>query len=271
MATATAPKPPRAHGRRRRFALQLPLGLLIPTVGLVVWEWAAQAGYLPPWQVPAPSDIYYTLIDLFASGDLWVHMGASLRRVMLGFALGGGAGLLVGLSVGLSKVVERLLGTTLQAIKSVPSLGWVPLLILWFGIGEASKLTLIAIGAFFPVYVNVVAGLKGVERKLIEVGQVQGLSHLAILVRIMVPSAMPSLLTGLRVGLTQGWLFMVIAELMAASEGLGFLLSMGREVGRPDLLLGSLVLLALLGKVTDTAMAWIERRALKWRDTAEDA
>lgn len=246
---------------------RLPLGLALPLAGLVVWEWAAQAGYLPPWQVPAPSDIYFTVVDLVATGELWVHIGASVRRVLLGFLLGGGLGLLVGLAVGLSKLVERLLHTTLHAIKSVPSLGWVPLLILWFGIGEAAKLTLIAIGSFFPVYVNAVAGLKGVERKLIEVGQVHQLSRRTILVRIMVPSAMPSFLTGLRVGLTQAWLFMVIAELMAASEGLGFLLSMGREVARPDLLLCSLVLLALLGKASDTLVGWCERRILRWRDT----
>lgn len=264
MADATASPTRRVGGQAWE---RMPLGLVLPIAGLLVWEWAARAGYLPPWQVPAPSDIYFTLTDLLATGDLWLHVGASVRRVFLGFLFGGGLGLVIGLGVGLSKVVERLLNTTLQALKSVPSLGWVPLLILWFGIGEASKLTLIGIGAFFPVYVNAVAGLKGVERKLIEVGQVQQLGRWAILLRIMVPAAMPSFLTGLRIGLTQAWLFMVIAELMAASEGLGFLLAMGREVARPDLLLGSLVLLAVLGKATDTFVGWFERRTLKWRDT----
>lgn len=268
MAQASASPAGRARGSLLTWE-RLPLGLALPVVGLLVWEWAVRAGYLPPWQVPAPSDIYYTVADLLATGELWLHIGASVRRVLLGFLIGGGLGLLVGLGVGLSKLVERLLNATLQAIKSVPSLGWVPLLILWFGIGETSKLTLIAIGSFFPVYVNAVAGLKGVERKLIEVGQVQRLSKGGILLRIMVPAAMPSFLTGLRVGLTQAWLFMVIAELMAASEGLGFLLAMGREVARPDLLLGSLVLLALLGKGSDTLVGWLERRALRWRDTKE--
>lgn len=257
----------RIRGRRRRRLY--PVGLLLPLALIAVWEWAARAGYIPPWQLPAPSDVLYTVADLAATGELLVHAGTSLRRVALGFLIGGGLGVLLGMAVGLARTVEHLLNTTLQALKSVPSLGWVPLLILWFGIGETSKLTLIAIGSFFPVYVNFVAGLRGVERRLIEVGRVHQLSRLGILTRIQLPAAMPSFLTGLRTGLTQAWLFLVIAELMAASEGLGFLLTMGREVSRVDLLLGSLALLAILGKLTDALMHGIERRTLRWRDTVE--
>lgn len=254
------------RGGRGRFFVPF-VGLVLPALLIAVWEWAARAGLIPPWQLPAPSDVFWTVVDLHESGDLYVHVGASLRRVGLGFLIGGSLGVLFGLAVGLSKTIERLLNTMLQAIKSVPTLGWVPLLILWFGIGETSKLTLIAIGAFFPVYVNLSAGVQGVERTLIEVGKVHSLSKLAVLFRIMLPAATPSFITGLRVGLTQAWLFMVIAELMAASEGLGFLLTMGREVARPDLLLCSLVVLAILGKITDSLIGLFERKMLAWRDT----
>lgn len=249
---------------------RLPIGMLVPVTVLSLWEWASRAGHIPAWQLPAPTDICLTLVDLVLTGELAVHVLSSLRRVFLGFLIGGGLGVVLGMSVGLSRVVDRLFNTSLQALKSVPSLGWVPLLILWFGIGETPKLTLIAIGSFFPVYVSVVAGFRGVERSLIEVGRVHHLSPLAILARIQLPAALPSCLTGLRVGLTQAWLFMVIAELMAASEGLGFLLTMGREVARADLLLSSLMVLAVLGKLTDALMGQLERWVLRWRDTVEE-
>lgn len=240
-------------------------GLLLPAVIIGVWEWLARTGLIPPWQLPAPSDLYWTVLDLYESGELFLHISVSVGRVLLGFAIGGGLGAVVGLLAALVRRVEQLVDLTLQAIKSVPTLGWVPLLILWFGIGEGSKLTLIAIGSFFPLYVNVVAGVRGIDRSLIEVGETHGLSRMEMIVRIILPSAAPMFLTGVRVGLTQAWLFMVIAELMAADRGLGFLLTVGREVGRPDLLLCSLVILAILGKLSDGTIKSVERRLLSWR------
>lgn len=242
-------------------------GLIVPILLIALWEYLCQSGVFPPWQLPAPSYVLGTLADLHASGELYFHSLASLRRVLIGFAIGGGLGLVVGLAVGLSRVFERLIDTTLQAIKSVPTLGWVPLLILWFGIDEKPKLALIAIGAFFPVYVNIVSGVRGVDTKLVEVGRVFCLGRLALLARIVLPAAAPSFFTGMRVGLTQSWLFMVISELMGASEGLGFLLTTGREVARPDLLLASLLVLALLGKLTDGLVRLIENRLLGWRES----
>lgn len=258
---------PAGDVKERWRRLRLPVGLILPALLVALWEVLCQRGVFPPWQLPAPSYIFWTLVDLHTSGDLYYHSWASIRRVFLGFALGGGLGLLIGALVGLFRGVERVIDPTLQAIKSVPSLAWVPLLVLWFGIQETSKLTLIAIGAFFPVYVNLVAGIRGVDRKLVEVGQTYNLSRPRLLSRIILPATLPSFFTGFRVGLTQAWLFMVIAELMAASEGLGFLLTTGRELARPDLLMSSLVLLALLGKVTDSGVRALERRLLAWRDT----
>ncbi len=255
-------------GRARKARqLAFPVGLVLPVLIIALWESVCRLGLFPPWQLPAPSYVFWTLVDLHTSGDLYYHSWASLRRVFTGFAIGGGLALVVGTLVGLSRGFERVVDTTLQAIKSVPTLAWVPLLILWFGIHEAPKLTLIAIGAFFPVYVNLVSGIRGIDRKLIEVGQTYNLSRLQLFRRIVLPATTPAFFTGFRVGLTQAWLFMVIAELMAASEGLGFLLTTGREVARPDLLMSSLVLLAVLGKVTDSLVRGIEARLLVWRDT----
>lgn len=243
------------------------MGLVVPLLLIAAWEYLCQAGVFPPWQLPAPSYVLGTLAELHASGELYFHSWASVRRVLIGFAIGGSLGLLVGVTVGVSRVFERLVDTTLQAIKSVPTLGWVPLLILWFGIDETPKLVLISIGAFFPVYVNVVSGIRGVDTKLVEVGRVFCLGRLSLLGRIVLPAASPAFFTGIRVGLTQSWLFMVIAELMGASEGLGFLLTTGREVARPDLLLGSLVVLAILGKLADTLVRAAEGALLGWRES----
>ena len=233
----------------------------------MTWECLCRAGVFAPWQLPAPSYVLGTLAELHASGELYHHSWVSFRRVLLGFAVGGGFGALIGVAVGLSRAFERAVDTTLQAIKSVPTLGWVPLLILWFGIDETPKLALISIGAFFPVYVNIVSGIRGVDTKLVEVGRVFCLGRVSMLRKIILPSSAPAFFTGMRVGLTQSWLFMVIAELMGASEGLGFLLTTGREVARPDLLLGSLIVLAILGKLTDALVKRTENTLLSWRES----
>jgi len=171
--------------------------------------------------------------------------------------------------VGLSQRAERLLDPSFQALRAIPSLAWVPLLLLWLGIDEAPKIVLIAIGAFFPVYMGVASGFRDVDRKLVEVAQMAGLSGVPLVRRVLLPAAMPSVMTGLRNGLSLAWMFMVAAELIAATRGLGYLLTDGRETGRADIMLAAIVLLALLGKLSDTGMQRIERHWLSWRDTFE--
>ena len=145
------------------------------------------------------------------------------------------------------------------------------MLLLWLGIDEASKIALIAIGAFFPVYMGVASGFRDVDRKLVEAARMYRLGAVAMVRRVLLPAALPAVLTGLRNGLSLAWMFMVAAELIAATRGLGYLLTDGREMGRADIVLAAIVLLALLGKVTDTGMAWLERRLLAWRDTYDTA
>jgi len=187
--------------------------------------------------------------------------------VAAGFGIGASLALVLGAAVALNPRTERLLDPSFQALRAIPSLAWVPLLLLWFGIDETPKLILIAIGAFFPVYMGVVSGIRGVDRKLLEVGQLYRLSPLALARRVLLPAALPAVLTGLRNGLSLAWMFMVAAELIAASQGLGYLLSDGRESSRADIMLAAIVLLALLGKVSDTAMGALEARLLSWRDS----
>jgi sulfonate transport system permease protein len=242
------------------------LGLLLPVTALAAAEWAVRAGLLPANLLPAPTQILDTLRELATHG-LFEHVAASTLRVAAGFVAGAALAVLLGSAVGLSRHAEAVLDPTFQALRAIPSLAWVPLLLLWLGIDEAPKITLIAIGAFFPVYMGVASGIRGVDRKLIEVGRLHRLSGLALTRRILLPAALPAILTGLRNGLSLAWMFMVAAELIAASKGLGYLLSDGRETSRADIVLAAIALLAILGKISDSLMAAIEHRSLAWRDT----
>jgi len=254
-------KRPRDALRRWRYA-----GFALPVVFLIVIEALVRASVLPAHLVPAPSAIIQTLWDL-GGARVARHIGASVARVYAGFALGSVLAVLIGAAMGLSGRIDALLDPTFQALRAIPSLAWVPILLLWMGIDEAPKIALIAIGAFFPVQLSVVAGIHGVDRKLIEFGELNRLTARAMFTRILLPASMPQIFTGLRTGLSLAWMFMVAAELIAATRGLGYLLSDGRETGRPDLVFGAILLLALLGKLSDGAFKLIETRALSWRDT----
>ncbi|MBD8804652.1 MULTISPECIES: ABC transporter permease [Pseudomonas syringae group] len=240
-------------------------GLVLPALIIVFLELVVRIGWLPSYQMPAPSEIVMTLSDL-AEGSLWKHIGASLLRVLSGFAIGASLALLFAAWVGLSREAEAYLEPTFAGLRSIPSLAWVPLLLLWLGIGETSKIVLIAIGAFFPVYLNGVAAIRGIDRKLVEVGQMYGFSRYRLTRRILLPAALPGLFTGLRSGMSLAWMFLVAAELIAATKGLGYLLSDGRETSRPDIVLAAIVVLAGLGKLSDGLLARLERRCLSWRD-----
>lgn len=259
-----------AAGAQR--AVRLPaaqlLALALPAFLLVAWFVATDVAQLfRANQLPSPIQVLRTAADLAAGGDLFRHVSASIGRVLAGFGIGATLSLLVSVVVGLSRIVERALDPTLQGIRSVPSLAWVPFLLLWMGIGETPRVTLIAIGAFFPVYVNLVSGIRNVDRKLVEVGYVFGLSRADLVRRIIVPAALPYLLTGLRVGLGQAWLFLVAAELIASISGLGFMLIDGQNSARPDIMMVSILTLAVLGKLSDGLLRTIERGALAWTDT----
>ena len=241
--------------------------LLVPLALLLLWQVVVELEVYSTAQLPAPLDVVAALRELHSIDLLIPNVLVSVQRVLTGFAWGAAIALVVGLAVGLSRTVEELLAPTLQAIRAVPSLAWVPLLLLWLGIGEQPKLTLIAIGAFFPLYTNLVAGIRQIDRKLVEVGRAYGLRGLQLVREVMLPASLPSLLTGLRLGLAQGWLVLVAAELIASSRGLGFLLIDSSNTGRADITVMAIILLALLGKTSDWLLQLLERRLLRWTDT----
>jgi len=250
------------RGMSRRFIL----GLLVPVVLAIAWEAAVSLGIASGRLMPPPTRLFGTLWDLAATGELFRHIGATTARVAVGFALGVVAATLVGALAGASRLSRELLDPTLQGLRAVPSIAWVPLFILWFGIFEQSKIMLIAVGCFFPVYLGVLGAILSVDRKIVEVGRSFRLSPVALVRRILLPAILPTYVVSLRTGLGLGWMFVVAAEFMGASEGLGYLLVDGQQLGKPAQILAAILTFALLGKLTDGLLAAAAAPFLKWQD-----
>lgn len=215
--------------------------------------------------MPPPGEVVTALGELLRRGELWTNLSASITRVLFGYLAGAAAGLALGSLVGLSGAARRLLAPTVAAFRTVPSLAWVPLLLLWFGIDETPKLLLIGIGAFFPIYTTTASALGHVDAHLVEVGRAYGRHGASLLTTVMLPAAAPALVNGLRLGLANAWLFLVAAELIASSKGLGFLLIDSQNTGRTDVMLLAIVLLAGLGKLSDSALGALEQRMVRRR------
>ncbi len=258
---------PAAPRRSYGFAVA---GFVLPVVLAILWEWLVAAGIANGRLMPPPSVVGRTLWGLAASGELLTHAGATLWRVGAGFGLGALAGTVFGAVTGALPVARSLLDPTLQALRAIPSIAWVPLFILWFGIFEASKVALIAAGVFFPVYLGVAAAIQGIDRKIVEVGRVFRLSRLAMVRRVLLPAILPDWIVALRSGLGLGFMFVVAAEIMGASEGLGYLLVDGQQLGRPDSIIAAIISFAVLGKLADGLLVAITRPFLAWQDTARD-
>lgn len=251
--------------RRRRWTRPI-LGLLLPVGLALLWELAVRAGLSNGRLVPPPSVIWETFAELAGAGELQRHALATTIRVLTGFGLGVVSGTLFGAITGYSTFTLRLLDPTLQALRAIPSIAWVPLFILWLGIYESSKVTLIAVGVFFPVYLGVMGAIRSVDRKLVEVGRAFRLSPCAMVRRILLPAVLPSYVLALRSGLGLGWMFVVAAELLGASEGLGYLLIDGQQLGKPAQIVAAIVAFAILGKITDWIVVLATAPLLKWED-----
>jgi sulfonate transport system permease protein len=242
------------------------VGAIVPALILIGWESVASLRLMSPQLFPPPSVVAGMIAKLAASGELILHIGATLYRMALGFVFGVAAGTLLGAVTGYSAWAKRLLDPTIQGLRSIPSLAWVPLFILWLGIFETSKVTLIAVGVFFPVYLNLAEAILGVDRKLVEVARVYRYSGAQLIRHVLLPAALPTYLIGIRSGLGMGWMFVVAAELMGASEGLGFLLVDGQQTSNAAIIIASIVLFAVIGKFTDGLLAFAGARFLRWQD-----
>src|SRR6202161_922648 len=256
---------PASPGRLRRWARPA-RGLLLPVGLALLWEIMVRLGISNGRLVPPPTRIFATIVELARSGELVRHIMATLTRVVAGFGLGVVAGTVLGAISGYWGLARRLLDPTVQALRAIPSIAWVPLFILWLGIFETSKITLIAVGVFFPVYLGLMGAIQSVDRKLIEVGRAFRLSDVAMVRRILLPAVLPAYVISLRSGLGLGWMFVVAAELMGASEGLGYLLIDGQQLGKPAEIVAASVASAIVGKATDWLIPLGALPLLRWED-----
>jgi sulfonate transport system permease protein len=241
------------------------LGWIIPVSVLLVWELLSRIGILAPNWLPAPSVVAKTIYQLAVSGDLLKHAGITIARVTVGFLLGASAGTILGGLTGYLSVARKLLDPSLQALRSVPSIAWVPLFLLWLGIQETSKIALISVGAFFPVYLNLSVAMRHVDPKLLEVGRLYRLNSFQMVRRLILPAVLPEYIVGLRSGLGLAWMFVVAAELLGASRGIGYLMVDGEMTGRAAVILASVILFAVFGKVSDWGMNAVGRWLLGHR------
>jgi sulfonate transport system permease protein len=256
-----------AGGRRRRRIAWLPW--VLPLLLLGLWQASITLHWVEAYQLTPPVQVIESAIDMWNRGLLQSDILATVFRVLAGFSIGATVAVVLGTITGLSRGVHQAVEPTLQAVRSIPTLAWGPLLLLWLGIDDTPKVVLVAIGAFFPVYVNLVSGILGVDRKLIEVARIYDLTWLQTARRVILPATLPNLFTGIRLGLSQAWLFVVVAEIFGATKGLGFRLTDSQLLTRVDLMLVALLVLAVLGKTTDMIVLIIQRRALQWRDALE--
>lgn len=244
---------------------------LVPLALLVAWQWASSTGRLPIRFLPSPRAIVKSFIELSASGELWMHVRISTMRALSGFAVGGGLGLILGLLTGSFRWAETLLDTTLQMVRNIPALALIPLVILWFGIDESAKLFLVALGVFFPIYINTFHGIQSVDRGLLEMGRTYGLSSWALYREVILPGALPSILVGVRFSLGFMWVMLIVAETISARSGIGYMTMNARDFMQTDVMVVGILLYALLGKLADLLAKGLERYWLRWHAAYQDA
>ena len=260
--------PPAARPRRRRYRGWY--RLISPVAVVLLWQLLSSAGLIPADKLPPPTTIWHTAVTLVttnspAYGTLQGAMLVSLERMAIGFAVGGTIAVLLALVAGLSRLGENGIDPLLQILRMLPLFGLIPVFIVWFGIGELPKIILIALGAAIPLYLNTFAGIRSVDAKLAEVGQVLRLSKAETIRHVILPGALPQALVGLRQSLGVAWLALVVAEQVNANAGLGFMISQATQFLRNDVILVALAVYAVLGLITDGLVRLLERRALTWR------
>ncbi|MFT4030585.1 MAG: ABC transporter permease [Protaetiibacter sp.] len=253
----------RRRPRRERRWWPIVGGTLIPLALLLVWWSVTEFTDIPAYRLPSPADVVRAAGELAANGQLWRDIAISTQRVLQGFAIGSLIGIVLGSLIGLSRTASVLLSPMIGALRAVPSLAWVPLLVLYVGIFEPPKIILITIGAAFPVLTTLSIALRHVDPHLVELGRAYGLGRLRLLSTVQLPAVIPALVSGLRLALAQSWLFLVAAELLSSSMGLGFLLIDSSNNGRVDRIFLAIIALAVLGKTTDALIGVLERWLLK--------
>ena len=241
------------------------IGIVLPIFIIIIWYLLTITETVRNNLLPPPQEVIDELLNLSSDGTLFSHILITLSRVFYGFVFGAVVATILGIITGVSPTLRSFFDPTIQALKAVPSLAWVPLFILWFGIFEDSKIALISVGVFFPIYLNLMMGIRQIDKKMIEVAHINNLNYFQTVRWVLLPGIIPEWVTGLRSGLALGWMFVIAAELMGASEGLGYLMIDGQMTGRPALIIGALILFAIIGKITDEILYISAKPFLKWK------
>ncbi len=239
----------------------------MPVLVIIIWQLAAYFEVVSSTILPSPIQIAKAFWELIVSGELISHLNVSLYRAFLGFLLGGSLGLLSGILAGLFRKFEETIDPSVQMLRTIPHLAITPLFILWFGIGETSKVLLIALGAYFPLYINTFTGIRGVDSKLFEVTKVLEFSKWKLVSKLIVPAALPNILLGLRLSIGVSWLGLVVAELMGSSEGVGYMINDARQFSQTAVVIVGILIFAIVGKLSDSFVRFLEKKLLKWRDS----
>ncbi|GAB6988792.1 ABC transporter permease [Paenibacillus pini] len=255
------------HTAWKSLLSDLGLGAVIPVVTIVIWQLAGNSGLISAEFLPTPLTILNALVDLTVSGEILHHLSVSMGRAGIGFLIGGILGLLFGLLTGLFRSAEYLVDPSVQVLRIVPHLAIAPLIILWFGFGEVSKIVIIISGSFFPLYINTFMGIRNVENKLFEVARVLGFSPYQRLRKLILPAALPSILLGLRLSLAVAWIGLVVAEMIGSQSGIGFLINEAKQNTNTPVIFVGIIIFAIVGKLIDSLFRIIERKFLFWRDS----
>ncbi len=244
---------------------------LVPVLLLLLWEALTASGLVPARKLPAPHAVLLAGWRLLRSGELPRDALVSTGRAAAGFAIGGSLGFCFGLAAGISRLAENLFDSALQMLRMVPHLALIPLVIVWFGIGESAKVFLVALGVFFPIYYNTYHGIRTIDAGLLEMARVQGLRGEALFREVIFPGAMPSILVGVRYALGIMWLTLIVAETIAGNSGIGFMTMNAREFMQTDIVVLGILVYAVLGKLIDSAARRVEKGALAWHPSFSQA
>jgi len=238
-------------------------GLLV--VLIAIWQGASSAGILNPVTLPSPATILETFVTLVKKGTLQKNLLISSQRVLTGYAISAVSAIVLGILIGLSSHFKRMTDLIIQILKPIPPISWIPLVILWFGIGEESKVFLIFIGGFFTILVNVVDGIRRIDVKLVELSGAMVIPRLKYIFQVVIPYAAPNIFTGLRVGLGQSWMCVVAAELVASSTGLGYMIMYARQFGQTDVVIVGMLMIGIIGKIMDSVLMFVEKKVIRWK------
>jgi len=248
-----------------RAVSRLFLPVLLPLLLAAVWQALSSLGWIRPILLPSPLKVIACFWSLTVSGDLPRHLGISLLRVLEGFAIAAVIGVSLGLAMGLWRVVDRATDLLIQLLKPIPPIAWIPLAILWFGIGETGKVYIIFLGAVFPILVSTVDGIRQTDQRYVELARILEVTRLRFITQVVLPGALPSIMTGLRVGLMVAWMCVVAAELIAASSGIGYMIMDARQMSQTDEVLVGMITIGVMGKLLDVSLKWLENRLITWK------